>query len=131
MKCPTCQHDNPERARFCLECGAAFAARCVNCAAELPAAAKFCLECGTAQARSVQSNVAAADQSPATRDPRIRIPPHLADKILASKSELEDERKIITVVFADLKGSTALIEGMDPEAASAVIDPALGGAFDS
>ena len=125
MKCSICEHDNPQRARFCLECGAAFAARCVNCAAELPAAAKFCLECGTAQSKSAHANVAATDQSAATRDPRIHIPPHLATKILASKSELEGERKIITVMFADLKGSTALIEGLDPEAARAIVDPAL------
>ena len=58
-------------------------------------------------------------------DPRSYTPKHLADKILQSKSALEGERKTITALFADLKGSTALLEGLDPEVARSVIDPAL------
>src|SRR5262249_37093735 len=66
-------------------------------------------------------------------DPRpiAYTPPHLAERIRAEQSALEargstdGERKTITALFADLKGSTALIEGLDPEAARAIIDPAL------
>ncbi len=72
---------------------------------------------------------ALADPPPATlpppRDPRDYTPKHLAEKIRQSKSALEGERKTITILFADLKGSTALIEGLDPEAARAIVDPAL------
>ena len=59
------------------------------------------------------------------REPRSYTPKHLADKILDSKPALEGERKTITALFADLKGSTALLEGLDPEEARAIIDPAL------
>src|SRR5262249_30835973 len=58
-------------------------------------------------------------------------PPHLAERIRAEQAALEargstdGERKTITALFADLKGSTALIEGLDPEEARAIIDPAL------
>ena len=48
MTCARCGHTTPERATFCLECGAPIAARCASCGTELPPAAKFCLECGAA-----------------------------------------------------------------------------------
>jgi class 3 adenylate cyclase len=56
--------------------------------------------------------------------PILRTPPHLAERIRAA-SLSEGERKTITALFADLKGSTALIEGLDPEEARTIIDPAL------
>ena len=52
-------------------------------------------------------------------------PPHLTDKILAARTTLEGERKQVTVLFADLKDSTELIRGLDPEAAQQLLDPAL------
>jgi class 3 adenylate cyclase len=61
-------------------------------------------------------------QAPA---PLTYTPPYLAEKILTSKSALEGERKQVTVLFADLKGSTELIRALDPEQARAILDPAL------
>src|SRR5215813_2327696 len=57
--------------------------------------------------------------------PLAYTPPYLAEKILTSRSALEGERKQVTVLFADLKGSTELIEGLDPEEARQLLDPAL------
>jgi hypothetical protein len=57
--------------------------------------------------------------------PLAYTPPHLTEKILTSRSALEGERKQVTVLFADLKGSTELIRGLDPEQARAILDPAL------
>jgi hypothetical protein len=65
---------------------------------------------------------------PVSRQERLTLaytPPYLAEKILTSKSTLEGERKQVTVLFADLKGSTELIEGLDPEEARTLLDPAL------
>src|SRR5207253_1996719 len=59
------------------------------------------------------------------RVPLTYTPPYLAEKILTSRSALEGERKQVTVLFADLKGSTELIEGLDPEEARQLLDPAL------
>jgi predicted ATPase/class 3 adenylate cyclase len=56
---------------------------------------------------------------------RVYTPPHLTDKILAARPALEGERKQVTVLFADLKDSTELIRGLDPEAAQQLLDPAL------
>jgi adenylate cyclase len=108
MNCSACGHENPDRAKFCLECGSAFALRCDRCDTELPSNAKFCLECGSATAVSTPD---APD-----REPRDYTPKHLADKILRSKSALEGERKQVTVLFADVKGSMELAEQLDPEA---------------
>ena len=47
MKCSKCRHDNPDKAKFCLECGSPMSVTCGNCGEELPPGAKFCLECGT------------------------------------------------------------------------------------
>src|SRR6516162_7121303 len=60
-----------------------------------------------------------------TQAPLTYTPPYLAEKILTSRSALEGERKQVTVLFADLKGSTELIRDLDPEAAQALLDPAL------
>ena len=82
MKCLACQHDNPDRARFCLECGAPFSLRCLSCDVELPPNAKFCLECGTAQVKRETEQ----EGRSVRRDPRAYTPKHLVDKILQSKS---------------------------------------------
>ena len=64
-----------------------------------------------------------AEPAPAPeRDPRTYTPKHLADKILQSKSALEGERKQVTVLFADVKGSMDLAEGLDPEVWHAILD---------
>jgi hypothetical protein len=59
------------------------------------------------------------------RAPLAYTPPHLTDKILAARPTLEGERKQVTVLFADLKDSTELIRGLDPEAAQQLLDPAI------
>src|SRR5262249_5945189 len=114
MKCPRCQHDNPAHAKFCLECGARLALTCPKCRAELPGSAKFCLECGEPIA-----------QQTSTRSPESYTPKHLAEKILTSKAALEGERKQVTVLFADLKGSMELLADRDPEDARKLLDPVL------
>src|SRR5206468_1862923 len=68
---------------------------------------------------------AASPSTEHARDPLAYTPPHLAEKILTSRSALEGERKQVTVLFADLKGSTELIRDLDPEQAQALLDPAL------
>src|SRR5512145_1436132 len=112
MACPACRAENPTGSRFCLQCGAALGARCADCGAELPVGARFCNRCG--------ATIAAAPAS--MRDPREYTPRHLADKILASKSALEGERKQVTVLFADVKSSMELAESVDPEEWHRILD---------
>ena len=91
-------------------CRASFSKSCASCNTELRAGAKFCDACGT-PAGTGESGTGGEPQ----RSPRDYTPKHLADKILQSKSALEGERKQVTVFFADVKGSMALAEQLDPE----------------
>jgi class 3 adenylate cyclase/tetratricopeptide (TPR) repeat protein len=71
------------------------------------------------------STLAAAPAPAEDQAPLAYTPPHLTDKILAARPTLEGERKQVTVLFADLKDSTELIRGLDPEAAQQLLDPAI------
>ncbi len=116
MKCPRCQHDNPQGARFCEQCATPLARTCSNCGTALSAAAKFCHAC---------AHPIAAEAGTPRRSPDSYTPKHLAAKILTSKAALEGERKLITVLFADLKGSMELLANRDPEDARKILDPVL------
>jgi len=123
MNCPQCAHQNPSDSRFCLECGGSLAVRCGSCEVELPAGAKFCNQCGTPTASTpAASPGAGAPPAAPARHPRAYTPAHLADKILGSRSAIEGERKQITVVFADVKGSMELAEQIDAEEWHQVLD---------
>ncbi len=114
MRCPTCQRENPSGARFCNGCGASFELACPGCERSNPQGASFCNACG----RPLQRERALAPE----RKPGSYTPQHLADKILRSKSALEGERKQVTVLFADVKGSMELAEQVDPEEWHAILD---------
>ena len=118
MKCPRCQHENRPGAKFCEECAAPLARTCSNCGSQLSATAKFCSECAHPVAGATPAGAPLAS-------PRDYTPKHLAEKILTSKSALEGERKHVTVLFADLKGSMELLADRDPEEARKILDPVL------
>ena len=130
MHCASCGSDNPEGTKFCGECGAPIHPRCPQCGFTNLPSTKFCRECGTPL--TGQSSASRfPSQAPHLEPPVRYTPKHLAERIRAEQAALEarsgadGERKTITALFADLKGSTALIEGLDPEEARAIIDPAL------
>ncbi|OFW30628.1 MAG: hypothetical protein A3H97_05785, partial [Acidobacteria bacterium RIFCSPLOWO2_02_FULL_65_29] len=114
MQCPRCRHENPAQSKFCAECGARLAQSCGGCGAELSPGAKFCNQCGRA------AGTQAHFESPETYTPK-----HLAERILTSKGALDGERKQVTVLFADMKGSMELLSDRDPEEARKLLDPVL------
>jgi len=120
MQCPQCGHENSGDAKFCLECGRRLALTCGACGTELPPGAKFCKECGRAVEVATPPTRARVGVPPGSYTPK-----HLAEKILTSKSALEGERKQVTVLFADLKGSLELLADRDPEDARRLLDPVL------
>src|SRR5215831_16304214 len=121
MQCPQCRHDNSATARFCEECGRLLRVRCPACGFEPAPSAKFCPECG----QRLTPPAPAAARPVAFAPSRAYTPPHLAEKIRMSKSVLEGERKQVTVLFADLKGSMELLADRDPEEARQILDPVL------
>ncbi len=118
MHCPRCRFDNPASARFCTQCGARLQRQCPGCSAELGEGVRFCSQCG----RPVET--APPIQTRFT-SPEAYTPRHLAEKILTARTALEGERKQVTVLFADLKGSMELLADRDPEQTRKLLDPVL------
>jgi class 3 adenylate cyclase/tetratricopeptide (TPR) repeat protein len=124
MRCPHCQHENRDEARFCAACGSSLAARCPACGYEPPPGAAFCDHCGTPLTGTTTATTPPS-LAPRPQTPQAYTPTHLAEKILTSKTALEGERKQVTVLFADLKGSMELLADRDSEDARAILDPVL------
>ncbi len=109
MRCSKCGRENRAGRRFCAHCGARLTLVCASCKAENEPGERFCGECGTALGEPAKSA--------ASPDPRSYTPPHLADRILAEQAAMQargaadGERKTITALFADIKGSVELMEG--------------------
>jgi class 3 adenylate cyclase/tetratricopeptide (TPR) repeat protein len=113
MLCSSCNTDNPADAAFCEQCGSKLEFLCPGCKATANPGARFCKKCGSAL------GAPEADATKKSNNALIRI-------VDAPSSEnLAGERKTVTAVFADIKGSTELMEDLDPEEARAIIDPAL------
>src|SRR3954449_9088709 len=119
MQCPRCHYENPGGGKFCGECGARLELLCAACQAANPPNHKFCQECGNGLAGAPPPAAAPAPS------PQSYTPKHLAERILTSRAALEGERKQVTVLFADLKGSMELLADRDPEEARAILDPVL------
>jgi class 3 adenylate cyclase/predicted ATPase len=119
MRCAKCGSDNREGRKFCAKCGVALAHQCARCGASNEPGEDFCGECGAALA----AIAVAGDSLPqaASSIPDIRITPEQPD----TSTLIDGERKTVTALFADIKGSTELMEDLDPEQARAIIDPAL------
>src|SRR5215510_6488763 len=122
MTCPQCQRENLPDSVFCDHCGVCLETVCSHCGAPNRPEARFCRICGQT---IKQAATIATVEVPGAPSPDSYVPRYLAEKILASRQSLEGERKQVTVLFADIKGSTRLLEGIDPEQAQKLIDPVL------
>src|ERR1041384_3951510 len=106
MRCSKCGRENRAGRRFCAHCGVALKLVCSSCKAENEPGEQFCGECG--------QRVSQPAQPPPSPDPRSYTPPPLASRILAEQAAMEargaaeGERKTITALFADIKGSVEL-----------------------
>ena len=120
MRCSKCGCDNREGRKFCADCGAPLAAKCARCGAPNESGERFCGECGTALIGSKPGGSPASPQA-GIAAPKIDLTREQSD----GSSTIEGERKTVTALFADIKGSTELMEDLDPEEARAIIDPAL------
>jgi class 3 adenylate cyclase len=120
MPCPRCRRESAAEAVFCDECGTRLGATCSECGEANRQDAKFCRKCGQRVGAALAPGETARSASPASY-----TPPHLAERILGSKAALEGERKQVTVLFADLKGSMELLADRDPEDARKILDPVL------
>ena len=109
MECSECKFDNRKGAKFCLKCGTKLELQCPQCGKGLPSAAVFCDECGS-KLTAVSETIPIDYNQPQSYTPK-----YLADKILTTRSSIEGERKLVTVLFADVANYTSMAEKLDPE----------------
>jgi class 3 adenylate cyclase len=119
MRCSKCGTESLPGKRFCAECGSPISIRCPKCGADTAAIAKFCADCGAALADVTGASADSPNASSTAKE--IRVSRGRGD----TADAIEGERKTVTALFADIKGSMELMEGIDPEEARAIIDPAL------
>jgi ribosomal protein L40E len=116
VKCPKCQSDNKEDADFCRKCGASMEVLCPNCGRPNLPGSTFCDKCRSSLTET---------KAPAPLDytkPQTYTPKFLAEKILKDRSSLEGERKLVTVLFADVADYTAMAEKLDSEECHQIMD---------
>jgi len=120
MRCNNCGTESTSGRKFCAACGSPLSSLCPKCSAENESSSAFCEDCGTALAENAASATTRSSQAASV------VP---LDRVTAEQpngsTALEGERKTITALFADIKGSTELMADLDPEEARAIIDPAL------
>jgi class 3 adenylate cyclase len=120
MRCTKCGTESTTSRKFCAACGSPLSSRCPKCGAENAPSSAFCEDCGTALAGHAALATTSLPQAESTA-PKTRITPEQPD---ASKA-IEGERKTVTALFADIKGSMDLMEDLDPEEARSIVDPAI------
>jgi len=116
MICAECQSDNEPGSKFCRQCGGKLDVPCAQCGKANQPGGKFCNECG------YDLRKPEAPQKIDYQQPQSYTPKHLAEKILTTRSAIEGERKIVTVMFADVAGFTSLSEKLDPEDVHGIMD---------
>jgi ribosomal protein L40E len=116
MKCLACKTNNPESARFCNQCGSSMESLCPVCGQSNPPDSNFCNQCGH---HLGSKNL----QLPTIkRNPLSYTPKFLIDKILTNRTSIEGERKLVTVLFADVADFTGVSETLDPEEIHQIMD---------
>lgn len=118
MNCPHCQTANPSEAKFCMNCGKTLDITCSQCGKQNPPQAKFCINCGNPFSKTAGSPLEPA---------RKYIPKAFAEKLESARQSqtMKGERRVVTVLFCDVKGSTAMAEKLDPEEWAEIINQAF------
>jgi len=118
MKCSNCGSENPADSALCEQCGQKLELFCPACKAPISAGARFCRKCGTSLSATSMGSEAIAARPSSGAGIRLLAQENGADVT-------DGERKTVTALFADIKGSMELLEDLDPEEARAIVDPAL------
>jgi len=115
MECPACTTENPEGAKFCLNCGAKMILTCTECGTELPPGAKFCHECGAQVFDTAADPEVGITSDTLTESLQRLVPQAYAERLREASGKLGHERRLVTILFSDVKGSTAMAVELDPE----------------
>jgi len=120
MKCPSCQFDNPEGMNFCGKCGGSLTIDCPTCGHQNLAGSKFCTQC--------KGKIAHTDVVPAyaKKSALEYTPRFLLERAFKYKSTMIGERKLVSVLFADVADFTTIAEKLDPEDVHEIMDDCFG-----
>src|SRR5216684_5334979 len=118
MRCQNCSAENPQHAKFCIQCATPLRRRCQKCGFENPPEARFCAQCATSLTGDQVGQPSNAAAGPASSGIRVAVDS-------SEQQSIDGERKTVTALFADIKGSMDLIEDLDPEEARRLVAPAL------
>jgi hypothetical protein len=119
IRCTKCGTESTTSRRFCAACGSPLSSRCPKCGAENAPSSAFCEDCGTALGSAAPA--ATRSSQAASTVSEIRVTQEQTD----ASTTIDGERKTVTALFADIKGSTELMRDLDPEEARAIVDPVL------
>jgi ABC-type oligopeptide transport system substrate-binding subunit/class 3 adenylate cyclase len=125
MQCPRCNSKNPQQAKFCLKCGARLVLACILCGTELPLDAEFCFACGTPVGAAPSKAMGEPSSAAVTAALKRLVPQEFAERLLATRGQVGKERRVVTMLFSDVKGSTAMAEDLDPEDWAEIMDGAF------
>src|SRR5882672_10677368 len=128
MICAACGISNSSQSQFCGSCGVQLVEPCTVCGMPVARSNLFCGNCGAVH--SPQSSALGRHLGESVSPP-VNLPRHLAKRLLESRAAIEGERKQITVLFADIKGSTSLIQDLDPEEVDQRLGPTLQAMIDA
>ncbi|UCB49796.1 MAG: zinc ribbon domain-containing protein, partial [Deltaproteobacteria bacterium] len=120
MKCQKCQFENPDDAKFCIECASSMEFHCPNCGSLTPATGKFCKECAYDLRKPKESPPIEPPPKALSFDEKLDkiqryLPTGLTEKILAQRDRIEGERRQVTIMFCDMCGYTPLTEKLGPD----------------
>src|ERR1700687_3362891 len=118
MRCSKCGTNNPSANNFCAKCGNALTKPCAKCKAENPPTSDFCGKCGAPLTNG--AGAAAVTSSSSGLASGVHVAP---EQTSADAGAMDGERKTVTALFADIKGSTELMRDLDPEEGRAIVDP--------
>jgi class 3 adenylate cyclase/tetratricopeptide (TPR) repeat protein len=121
-RCPKCLADNPETKGFCHACGAMLLRDCPQCGSEILATDRYCGECGLGLSRPSHPPPNGLSFDEKLQRIQKYLPGNLVGKILAQRGKIEGERRLVTVMFADMEGFTPLVEKIGPEDAYSMMD---------
>ena len=124
MNCPQCATENPEGARFCMACAAPLGLVCAECGTELPIGAKFCFSCA-APVGPLPEHAQPPERDASAAKLQRLVPKEYAERLLATRGQVGRERRTVTILFSDVKGSTAMAEDLDPEEVMEIMDVAF------
>ncbi len=122
MQCPNCRTENSSRSEFCVLCGARLTCLCPHCGTALPPTAQLCSSCGAAVTPAAVAGLPGAYPSVLSEALQRLIPREYADRLLATRGQATSERRMVTILFSDVKGSTSLAEDLDPEDVKEIMD---------